>query len=136
LIRTQEVRDSIAEWVAMGASLLRLYREENANVRTAPTPDYFRLYPSFEQVADSVSDDSDIRALTEAAERQYAENVAALAQAEVDLVRLGTEEAERFLAEIDAIEERVEQKLHEEWDIPARNRMRTVKTLPQMRRAG
>jgi hypothetical protein len=135
-IRTQEVRDSIGEWIAMGASLLRLYREENANVRTAPSPHYFGLYPSFDQVADRVPDASDVREITEAAERQHAENVAALAQAEVDLVRLGTEEAERFLAEIDAIEGRVVEKLHEEWGNPAGNKPRAIKALPQMRRAG
>jgi hypothetical protein len=136
LIRTQEVRDSIGEWIAMGASLLRHYREENEKVRTAPCPDHFRVYPTFEQVADRIPDASDVRALAEAADRQHAENVAALAQAEADLVRLGTEEAERFLAEIDAIEERVGDKLEEEWNIPARDRMHTVAALPQMRRAG
>lgn len=135
LIRTQEVRDSIGEWIGMGASLLRLYREENEKVRTAPEPNYFRVYPAFEQVADRIPDASDVRSLAEAAERQHADNIAALAQAEADLVRLGTEEAERFLAEIDAIEERVGDKLEDEWDIPASNRMRTGRALPQMRRA-
>jgi hypothetical protein len=135
LIRTQEVRDTIGEWIAMGASLLRLYREENTKVRTAPTPDYFRIYPAFDQVAEHIPDASGVRALAEAAQRQHSENIAALAQAEADLVRLGTEAAERFLAEIDAIEERVGEKLEEEWDIPARHPANSTRALPQIRRA-
>lgn len=135
-IRTQEVRDSIGEWIAMGASLLRLYREENEKIRTAPCPGYFRTYPAFADVAQHIPDASDIHLIAEAAERQHADNVAALAQAEAELVRLGTEEAERFLAEIDAIEERSEEKLHDEWGTSPRDRMQSATVLPQMRRAG
>src|SRR5205085_1091764 len=107
-VRTQEVRDSIAEWIAMGGSLLRLYREENEKVRTAPPPDYFRNYPNFQQVAAGIPDASDVRMLAEEAERRHGENIAALAKAEAELVNLATEEGERFLQDIDAIEERAQ----------------------------
>ena len=135
LIRTQEVRDSIGEWIAMGASLLRLYREENGKIRTAPCPEYFRNYPTFEQIAGQVPDATDVLSLVEPAERRHAENVAALVQVEADLVKLATEEAERFLAEIDAIEERAGERLDVEWDVPARDQKHTVATLPYLRRA-
>ncbi len=135
-IRTQEVRDSIAEWIAMGGSLLRLYREENEKVRSAPPPAYFRAYPSFEQVAAGVADASDVRALAEEAERRHADNVAALARAEAELVNIATEEGERFLADIDAVEERAQERLVNEWDIEKPDRAPNVAPLPQVRRVG
>src|SRR5258706_12628907 len=135
-IRTQEVRDSIGEWIAVGASLLRLYREENEKFRTAPCPGYFRIYPAFADVAQHIPEASDIRCMAQATERQHADNIAWLAQAEAELVHLGTEEAERFLAEIDAIEERTEEKLRDEWGASRSNRMQSTTALLQMRRAG
>lgn len=134
LVRTQEVRDLIGEWLALGCSLLRLYRQENENIRTTPPPAYFRCYPSFNQISDSVPDASDLQSLANEAERRHAENSIAFAQADADLARLAIDEAERFLVEIDAIEKQVEAHLDTEPN--SRNQTpQAVAAPPQFRRA-
>src|SRR5438552_1343206 len=104
----------MGEWIAMGASLLRLYREVNEKVRTAPSPDYFRIYPTFEQVADHIPDSSNVRALTDAAERRHTSNLEVLARLEMDLAELAHEQTECFLAEIDDVENRARGRLSDE----------------------
>ena len=134
-IRTQEVRDSIGEWIMMGGSLLRLYREENEKVRTAPPPAHFRTYPSFEQIADRIPDASNVRTLAGAAERRHTDNLAALAKLETDLAKLAYDELERFLAEIDNIENHAQGRLSDEWDVTGRTQKFAATALPHLRRA-
>ena len=42
--RLAEGRDAEAEWVRQGGALIKAYRDENAQVRSDPAPDYFALH--------------------------------------------------------------------------------------------
>lgn len=113
--RATEVRDSIGEWSEMGGALLRLYREENQAIRTAPAPSYFMRYPSFEEVTQGLMDASSIRALGERAEEVHGANTTALAAIEERISEVKEQETKSFLSEIHDIEARAERRLASDW---------------------
>lgn len=118
--RVAEVRDSIGEWSDMGSALLRLYREENQAIRTAPAPAYFGRYPSFEDVTHGLMDASVIRTLAERSEEVHAANAKALAEIEERIAESREQETKSFLGEIHDIETRAERRLASDWDDPLR----------------
>ena len=117
--RAAEVRDSIGEWSEMGDALLRLYREENQAIRTAPAPSYFARYPSFEEIAQGLMDASVIRALAERAEEAHDANGKALAAIEERISEVKEQETKSFLSEVHDIEARAERRLISDWNEPA-----------------
>jgi hypothetical protein len=113
--RTAEVRDSLGEWSGMGGALLRLYREENQAIRTAPAPSYFARYPSFEDVTHGLMDASNIRAVAELAGEMHCANSTALAAIEERISEMKQQETKNFLSEIHDIESRAERRLASDW---------------------
>jgi hypothetical protein len=57
--RISEVRDAETDWVRQGGMLLKSYRDENAKVRTDPSPGYFGVYPSPEDYRSPPEDADD-----------------------------------------------------------------------------
>lgn len=114
--RAAEVRDSIGEWSEMGGALLRLYREENQAIRTAPAPSYFARYRSFGEVTQGLINASAIRALAQRAEDVHVTNTTALAAFEERISEVKEQETKSFLGEIHDIEARAERRLASDWN--------------------
>jgi len=92
--------DSIEAEIGRLHIWLRMYRDRNRAVRTTPAPDYFEVYPGFEEWRTDRLDLSVLMDLVAAAERQLAENGEKLAALEDKTLREQVAVIEAMLATI------------------------------------
>lgn len=111
--RQEEVIDSVGEWNAMGEALIARYREENEKVRTVSVPAYFHAGSGLTACTIDPDGIAPITACVDDAASLHKANADALAHALHMIADLLEREANTFLAEIAAVDERADRRLRE-----------------------
>jgi hypothetical protein len=107
----RDVQESNQAWLQVTGQLLRRYRETNTQIRTTPQPNYFRAYPTLEDLRARLVEDTDVRERLAHAESILAENARILASLEEKLTREHTEEVTNFLKHVAASEVRAQRRV-------------------------